>query len=343
MTGRPLLSMAAVLWRLAVFAAAMIMLLVVIVSAITRPLSGDLDTYQARFSDASGLKTGDDVRMFGVAVGKVAAISLDHDQALVRFTVQRGRPMYTASVLAIRYQTLTGQRYIDVRQPNQPTAVLTPGTTVGVDHTVPSFDITALFNGLEPVLKEFSPAALNQFSASILAVIEGDGTGLGPALAAIEKLSDYVTDRQTVISTIFANLKLISDQIGGSSPHLVTLLQGLSDVVSALQQKVNGLIDFAMTAPSALGPLNTLLDTLGFSYPNNPDLDHDFRLLFPDPKDALAQLGKLPGLLQALDNLLPPAGPSAGEVILTCTKGKAAVPVQVGVLIAGQRISLCNG
>ncbi|WP_433662323.1 MlaD family protein [Nocardia sp. CA-128927] len=100
-------------WRLGLFAAAMVGLLVVIATAITRPVHGDTDTYHALFTDVSGLKSGDDVRIYGVSVGKVTGIHLDGTRAQVDFSVHSARPVYTASVLAIRYQSLTGQRYIE--------------------------------------------------------------------------------------------------------------------------------------------------------------------------------------------------------------------------------------
>ncbi|WP_406231310.1 MlaD family protein [Nocardia sp. NBC_01009] len=328
-------------WKLGLFAAAMITLLAMIAAAIIRPIGGDTDSYRADFTDASGLKTGDDVRMFGVAVGKVAEISLVQGRARVEFTVHSDRPLYDASSLAIRYQSLTGQRYIDIRQPEHPTPKQASTGIIGTDRTIGSFDITRLFNGLQPVLQEFSPGALNQFTESVLAVIEGNGSGIGPALDAIEKLSAYVTDRQTVISTIVANLESISTRIGGKSPHLITLLRGLTDVFTAFQEKLDGLIDFASVAPSALGPLNSLLATLGFTETTNPHLERDLRLLFPDPDIALDQLGKLPGLLQSLSTLVPASG-SAVHVDLTCSKGNAEVPSMVAVLIAGQRIAICK-
>jgi phospholipid/cholesterol/gamma-HCH transport system substrate-binding protein len=333
-------SLAGVLVRLSVFAAVILVLLAVIVQAISRPVSGDSDAFTAIFTDVSGLKAGDDVRMYGVAVGKVARISITGDHAAVRFTVRRSHPLDRGSTVAIRYQSLTGQRYVDVARPATPGAPLPAGATIGLDHTVGSFDITALFNGLEPVLAELSPDSLNRFTDSMLAVIQGDGAGVGPALDAIGKLSDYVGDRQTVISTILRNLREIADQIGGRSGHLASLLAGLTDVLSALQEKVDGVIDLTTVGPSVLAPFNSLLETLGLTPRQNPDLEHDLRLLFPDPKAAVDLLGRLPGLLQAIDSLLPPAGPTP-DLSLRCPKGPAQVPAYVDVLIAGQRIAVC--
>ncbi|MEU8393529.1 MlaD family protein, partial [Micromonospora sp. NPDC048843] len=133
---------------------------------------------------ANGLKVGDDVRQFGVQVGKVEGISLDGALARVRLSLKTNAPVYDNSHLAIRYQNLTGQRYVDLQQEPKPGARLPGGRTVGIDHTVPSFDVTSMFNGLKPVLATISPEAINQFSASMVALIEGDDTQVEPVLAA---------------------------------------------------------------------------------------------------------------------------------------------------------------
>ncbi|MEV5840183.1 MCE family protein [Nocardia sp. NPDC052112] len=327
------------LMRLAAFIVVIAVMFVVIIQAITRPVAGATDSYTARFTDASGLKTGDDVRMYGVAVGKVGAVTLDASTAAVRLTVGRGHPIFDNTMLAIRYQNLTGQRYVDIQQPQQAGGAVAAGATIDTRHTLPSFDITTLFNGLQPVLSEFSPGALNQFAESMLAVIEGNGNGIGPAMEAIQGLSRYVTDRQHVISALVHNLQTISDQLSGRSPQLITLITGLADVFTALQQKLDGMVDYALTVPPVLLPLDHLAATLGLAPDPNTDLNTLVHNAFPDPKQALDVLDRLPGLLQSLNALVAAPGP---DVNSACSHGDAPVPGIMQVLLRGQRISICN-
>ena len=326
--------------RLLVFTALIGVLFAGIVVAIQRPVDGTTRTFEAFFTDASGLRENSDVRMFGVAVGKVTSIELDGNQARVRFTVIEDRPMFDSSVIAIRYQNLTGQRYVDVKQPDSAGTTLEPGAVIGTDHTIASFDITALFNGMEPVLAEFSPDAVNQFMQNAIAVIEGDGKAVGSTLDAIDKLSAFVTDRQQVISLLLRNFEQVYEQLGGKSPETATLIRGISDVFINLQKQFEGLMDFVNVAPSVLGPLNNLFAALGFTEPDNPDLQNDLRLLFPDPDTTIDLLNKLPGLLQSLTNLMPDPN---NRIDTTCANGSADVPGIVAVLIAGQQVSICNG
>src|SRR5690606_30212622 len=93
---------------------------------VQRPVDGHTVTYTALFTDANGLRIGDDVRLYGVQVGKVEALDLDGVLARARFTVQRDRPVFTNSTVAIKYQNLTGFRYLEIVQPENPDAQRDP-------------------------------------------------------------------------------------------------------------------------------------------------------------------------------------------------------------------------
>lgn len=317
----------------------MIVLLIVVFQVIERPVSGETDTYTAEFTDANGLEAGDDVRTYGVRVGKVGDIRLAGSHASVRFTVGRGHKVFDNTTFAIRYQNLSGQRYLDIQQPDQPRIRHASGHVIGVDHTVASFDITTVFNGLEPVLAQLTPADLNQFATSMLAVIEGSGTGMGPALDAIENLSGYLTDRQAVITTLAHNLGKVSDHLGGKSGNAMQLLSQLTAIFVNLTQKVGGLIEFSQRIPAVLRPAENLLATLGFTPGTNPDLDNLLHAAFPDPDQTVATLGRLPVVLQQLGAAIPSSVPGLQPA---CSHGNAQAPQPLQLLIAGQRISLCK-
>ncbi|WP_067701745.1 MlaD family protein [Nocardia jejuensis] len=325
-------------WRLALFAGVIVVVLMLVLTAIQRPVSGSTQNHDALFADANGLKVGDDVRMYGVQVGKVKSIELEGTSARVGVSVKTDAPVYDNSKLAIRYQNLTGQRYIDLQQQPQPGNRIAAGARIDLEHTVPSFDVTSLFNGLKPVLATISPEAINQFSASMVALIEGDGSGVGPAMDAIGKLAAHVDNRQQVIWTLIRNMSDLSDRLAGRVHYLVPLLAQLSDIFEALQQNIGGLAQFALTAPSVLRPIDNLLRTLGIS--SGSDVDALIRRIFPDAKEAVDVFTRLPAVLGAADASLP-ASPSGWKPV--CSKGNADVPSVVKVLISGQQVAICNG
>lgn len=325
--------------RVAVATVLMLVILAGVFRVIERPVDGRTDSYTAMFTDANGLRPGDDVRLYGVQVGKVRAVDLDGALAKVRFTVLTERPMFTDTKVAVRYQNLTGFRYLEIQQPEQPGDRRAAGSTFSVAQTVSAFDITTLFNGLQPVLRELSPADLNQFTSSLLAVIDGDGTGLGPALGAIEKLSRYASDRQALLSILVGNLSRISDHLGGDSGNAMKLLVSLTDLFVVITDKLPGLIDFSNQIPPVLQPLRSMLTVLGLTGKRDSDLDALLTQAFPDPYDAVAVFDRMPGLIQAISAVVPHTGSAA---LPACSRGTAEAPDPIRILIAGQRIVLCN-
>ncbi|CPW07504.1 Putative Mce family protein [Mycobacteroides abscessus] len=116
-----------------------VVLTLIIVNALRTPVNGPVRHYDALFTDASGLIVGNDVRISGVQVGKVEKIHLDGKNARITFNVLTDHPLYQNTTVAIRYQSLVGQRYVEIAQAPTPSAPLAAGTTIPLGQTIPSF------------------------------------------------------------------------------------------------------------------------------------------------------------------------------------------------------------
>ena len=67
--------------------------------------------YNAVFSNVSGLKGGNFVRIAGVEVGKVSHMSLHKDGTVtVAFAIDRGLPLTEGTKATVRYENLIGDR-----------------------------------------------------------------------------------------------------------------------------------------------------------------------------------------------------------------------------------------
>jgi len=70
--------------------------------------------YEAYFTDAGGITPGNDVNVSGIKVGKVDSIELAGDSALVKFTVDRKVRVGDQSLVAIKTDTVLGQKSLSV-------------------------------------------------------------------------------------------------------------------------------------------------------------------------------------------------------------------------------------
>lgn len=330
----------AVLW-LTIFTTVSAVCAVIVLNTLRDPVSGAVHRYTATFSDVSGLFPGDDVRISGVQVGKVDTIRLDGRKAQVDIAVLKDRPLYENTDAAVRYQNLLGQRYVELVQPDAPGPRLAANSTIGLEHTIPSFDVTKLFNGFRPIFETLDPAQFNQFGENLLRIIQGDETGIGPFLRDLDKLSTLAVDRQSVLKVLIANLAAVSRDLGGKSQQLFALITQLNEVLGKFNSKAaefNESIDRELpTFRSAVkllqyierifdGTTTPLYDLLGRMWPQTPTI--------------VAGLSLVPSLIQGMrDSLVDdkPARPA-----FECSHGEVSLPGIGQVSFAHQNLVVCR-
>ena len=113
-------------------------------------------SYSAVFSNVSGLKGGNFVRIAGVEVGKVKGLKLRKDGTVnVDFAIDRGLTLTEGTKAAVRYENLIGDRYLSLEEGAGSTRKLLPGTMIPLARTSPALDVDALIAD-EPRAREQS-------------------------------------------------------------------------------------------------------------------------------------------------------------------------------------------
>lgn len=326
------------LWRLVISGAVGVILLVLVTNVISQPVDTSLKNYTADFTDISGLRTGADVRVRGVRVGKVDSIDLrrrdGQSVAEVAFTLDSRYRVAAATRLAVKYQALTGLRYVDVANPADGGANSAVVKHIPTAMTQPSFDITRLFNGLQPVLATLSPDELNTFTANVETFLSGDGSGLAPVLESIHTLTRFLTERQQVVATLMANLKTVAETMSGHSRDFVNIIEWANRPIDAALSVLDEFRKSQLYGPEFTGSVVQLLENAGLK----PGIDIDAALdkAFTNFDDSIEAFKLVPVIW---DNIPPPS--QSGEPI-PCSKGRAELPLPVDVLLNGQKVVLCK-
>ena len=328
----------AALWRLGLSVAVAVVLYIALTNTLTNPVAVDTRSYNAVFTDASGLHPDGDVRVHGVRVGKIKSIDLarrdGQNVAQVNFTLDKKYGIVGMSRLAIKFQALTGVRYMDVTNVAEGYAPADLITQVPTSMTQPSFDVTALFNGLQPVLAILSPEEINTFTANAASFLSGDGSGLAPLLESVRRLTEFVSDSQVVIATLTRNMSQVADAIDGKSKqfiHLIDLInQPVDNTLIVLDEFRKDFLyaDF-------YDPVVRLLHNFGLKPGINIDdaLDRAFSNL-----DNFFDAFKLVPVMN--ENIQPPG--ANADSVEPCSRGRFQLPETMDVLLNGQRVVLCN-
>lgn len=311
-----------------------------IVTALRTPLPGDKVEYEAVFTDVSGLFDGDSVRLSGVAVGKVESVELDKGKARVRFSVDSTRPIYDNTQAAVRYQNLIGQRYVELL-PGKPGGVKQqPGSVIPEDRTIPSFDVSKLFNGFKPLFETLQPEQLNQFGENLLRVIQGDGSGIGPVLADLDKLTKHAKSSEGIIVLLIQNLGVVSEEIGGKSAAVGALVNQLSQILRQFTDQMADVLVSIEKGDRVLGPLIPILETGRDAYDlAYGPIDGMLRRLVPATDQLTQILALTPGLVTGLNEAVPGEG---YKPRITCSNGEAQVPGVGAVILDNQNLVVCK-
>ncbi|WP_232663737.1 MCE family protein [Pseudonocardia sp. TRM90224] len=254
----------------------------VLAVTIANGSAGDRTAYTARFTDATGLLPGDDVRIAGVIVGVVDDVRIvDRRFAEVAFTVDAAQSVPASATASVLYKNLIGQRFLALGPGDSPTGERLPADgTIPVERTRPPLNLTTLFNGFKPLFAALDPQQVNQLSFEIVQVLQGQGGTVQSLLASTASLTNTLADRDEVIGQVIDNLNSVLDTVNSRDGKL-------SELVSSLQGLVSGLAEDREPIGEALVSIGRLTEVTG-------DLVGDAR---PGLRDDIAALGDLAGNL----------------------------------------------
>ncbi len=236
-----------------VFAVASVMAFMLIYNTMQDAVDGKQVDYHAIFSDVSGLRVGDNVRVAGVQVGKVESIEVKGRQAEIGFTLRETQPLLDTTELVIRYQNLLGQRYMSLIQGPKRGTKVPPGATVPINRTSGGFDLTGLLNGFRPLFDVLKPEDVNQLAKTIVQVLQGEGGTVEQLLAETTKLTNFLADRDDIFNQVVTNLTPVLQNLDGQGDAINT-------TVSELNSLMTGLASQRQTIGESISQLSMLIN-----------------------------------------------------------------------------------
>ncbi|WP_428338957.1 MCE family protein [Mycobacterium sp.] len=222
-------------WRFAIFAVVCVLALFVLLLVFARLRFQQETVFRAQFSNVSGLKQDQFVRVAGVEVGKVKRISLQPDATvLVEFAIDPSVILTKGSDAVIRYDNLIGDRYLALEQGAGATDKLAPGATIPLARTAPALDLDALIGGFRPLFRALDPDQVNALTGQLIAAFQGQGATISSFLAKTASFTNTLADRDQLIGEVVNNLNVVLGSLGDQSKQFEKAVTSLSDLVKGL-------------------------------------------------------------------------------------------------------------
>ncbi|CQA03198.1 MCE-family protein MCE3b [Mycobacteroides abscessus] len=221
--------------------------------------------YKAQFTDISGLKKGDFVRIAGVEVGQVQDVSIDSEaRVLVDFYTDDSVVLTRSSKALIRYDNLIGDRFMELQQGPGSGEVLAAGSTITVDHTQPALDLDELIGGFRPLFKALDPDQVNALSTQLVQVFQGQDATIGSFLEQTAAMTSTLANRDQLIGEVIGNLNAVLGSLGGQSEQFDKAVDSLSQLVAALSARRTDITNAVAHSDNAA---NTVADLMAQARP----------------------------------------------------------------------------
>jgi len=269
-------------------------LLVAAFNAQDLPLIGSGTTYSAAFSEAGGLKPGDEVRIAGVKVGQVDDVDLEDDHVKVAFRVQDDVHFGTETGASIRIKTVLGSKYLSLEPKGG--GQLSARTEIPLSRTVSAYDVVQAFSDLATTTEQVDTKQLAAALDTVATTFKDSPDEVKASLQGLSRLSQTVATRDEALRELLSRADGVTKVLSDRSSQLTTLindgdalfqeLEQRREVIHALLQnasqlavQLSGLVN---DNRAQLGPALTRLGSVVAMLQRNQDnLDHSIQLLAP--------------------------------------------------------------
>ncbi len=311
--------------------------LIAAVALIALAMFGGGDGYRvkATFDNAGQLVPGNEVRVGGQPIGKIADIELD-DAANAIVTMEVGdavAPLHEGTTATIRATSLSGiaNRYISLKPGPNSENRIDDGGRIGTDETTAPVDIDVLFNTLDEETREglrnFIRGSGTQYDArgveageslEYFAPFLGSTSRLTQELALDQEvLEQFIQDGADTVSAIAERRDDLTNLVSNTN----SAMRAIGDESAALQRTLELLPDTLRKANTTFVNLRSTLDDLDRlvdeSKPNTKELAPFFRALRPLVQDARPTI-------EDLNELIRTPGPNNDLIELTAKQPRLA-------------------
>jgi len=215
--------------------ALMAVLLLLAFNISSLPVIGGGDHFRAAFSEAGGLKKGDDVRIAGVKVGTVDGIDLENAHVRVDFTVTEPVRFGRDTAASVRMQTLLGQKYLALEPAGG--GQLREHSEIPLERTVSSYDIVDAFSDLATTSEEIDTDQLAKSLTTLSDTFKDSPPHVKAALDGLSRLSRTIASRDAELQKLLASANSVSGTVAQRNKAVESIIKDADLLMAELDKR----------------------------------------------------------------------------------------------------------
>ena len=218
-------------------------------------------------------------------------MSVHGNVARVSFSLETSQHVTTTTRAAIHFANLLGELYLDILPGPPGGTPLKPGGVIPVSQTTPPLDLTAVFDGFQPLFSALSPTEVNQLAGSIIDIFQGEAGATSSIISEVSTITDNLVERQDVINGLLTSSASLLRTVGSHDADLGSLISNFDTLV-------RGLAASKTQIGGAISNVNKLTNLAAHYFgESQPQLDQDIQGLATATRSLVANQSKINSLL----------------------------------------------
>jgi phospholipid/cholesterol/gamma-HCH transport system substrate-binding protein len=202
---------------------------------------------QGMFTDASGLRTGDHVKVAGVKVGRVTGVDVDREAGavIVEWVVDDGIEIRDGASAEIALSSLLGAKELRIHDALDGDVAMADlpeeQRAIPIERTRTPFDLFELTREATEGVQELETDQLNQLFVDLADITEGKEATVEDLLEGIQRVGAAVNDRESHFDDLLAQADRLSETLADKDDELLSLLDSSEQILQVLVARRNDL------------------------------------------------------------------------------------------------------
>ena len=224
-------------------------------------------TMEGSFTDAAGLRVGDDVKVAGVKVGRVTDIDADREHGLVQvsWVVNQGVDIGEDAGADIALETLLGSKFIRITDPAAGTdlmeALPADERRIPVERTTTPVDVFDLTRDATERINETDNDRLNTLILQLAEITEGKRGTVTDLITSVDQVSSAINEREAELQHLLESADELSANLAEKDQTLVQLIDSSRTILAFLVDRRDQLAEALGAGSDAVRSLSVLIDT----------------------------------------------------------------------------------
>ncbi len=219
--------------RTGIFGIAVVVCLVLVSFGYTKlPFWPQGKTYEAFFTDAGGIAPGDDVNVSGIKVGQVNSVGLAGNAAKATFTVDRNIQVGDQTLVAIKTDTVLGQKSLDVTPAGGGSV-----SSIPLGRTTTPYTLNAALQDLGANTAALDKPKFQEALQTLTDTLADATPQLRSTLDGVTDLSRAINTRDEALGELLAHARSVSQTLGQRAEQVNSLIVDGNQLFAALDER----------------------------------------------------------------------------------------------------------